>query len=88
MIYYIYYDSYGHPVKAIPASELKERYANDPNAFLRDLQGPNPGTANRSAHVGTLRFQSEQELKEFLEGMNNVNQGFYEGEGDSRPYNF
>lgn len=88
MIYYIYYDSYGHPIKAISSSELKERYGNDTNAFLRDMQGPNPGTANRSAHVGTLRFHTERELEEFLEGMSSVNQGFYEGEGDSRPYNF
>ena len=88
MIYYIYYDSYGHPTRAISALELEAHFGNDTNAFLKDVQGPNPGTADRSAHVGTLRFHTERELKDFLDGMNEVNQGFFEGEGDSRPYNF
>lgn len=88
MIYYVYYDSYGRATRAIAGSELEERYGNDTDAFLKDVQGRIPGTADRSAHVGTLRFRTERELNDFLEGLDEVNQGFYEGEGDSRPYNF
>jgi hypothetical protein len=35
-----------------------------------------------------VRFQSEYELQEFLDGMKDANRGFFEAEGDSRPYNF
>jgi len=88
MIYYIYYDSYGNPRKSVSADELKEHYQNDADAFLMAVRGEEPGTAHMTAHVGTLNFKDEQELNEFMETMNEAHRGFFEGEGDSRPYNF
>ncbi|MFP4036608.1 MAG: hypothetical protein ACLFUE_03715 [Desulfobacteraceae bacterium] len=92
MIYYVYYDSYGYPRSAVSAEELRERYENDTQAFLRAVkqreQAGETGSAHVTAHVGTVRFQSDYELQEFLDGMKDANRGFFEAEGDSRPYNF
>jgi dsRNA-specific ribonuclease len=38
--------------------------------------------------VGTLTFESEVELNEYLESLGDVVTGFFECESDSRPYNF
>ncbi len=88
MIYYVYYDSYGDPKKAISAEELREFYNNDPDEFLKAFRGSAPGTAHMTAHVGTLNFSSKSDLEEFLSSMSESNKGFFEGEGNSRPYNF
>ncbi len=88
MIYYVYFDSYGDPRKAVSAEELKEHYNNDPDSFLKAVRGNAPGTAHMTAHVGTLNFMSRSDLDEFLNSMNEANKGFFEGEGNSRPYNF
>lgn len=88
MVYYVYYDSYGNPRKAVSAAELEKHYGNDTGVFLETVRGRTPGTAHRSAHVGTLNFGSESELAEFLESIGESSKGFFEGEGDSRPYNF
>ena len=88
MIYYVYYDSYGYPRKAVSEKELREQYHNDADAFLAALRGREPGTEHMTAHVGTLNFSDERELRDFIDGMNEANRGFFEAEGDSRPYNF
>ncbi len=88
MIYYVYYDSYGDPIKAVSAEELKRHYNNDPEALLEAVRGRAPGTSHMTAHIGTLNFSSERDLEEFLGSMSESNKGFFEGEGNSRPYNF
>ncbi len=92
MIYYVYYDSYGYPREAVSASELEELYENDTGAFLLAVkereQAKGAGSAHVTANIGTVRFQHESELREFLDGMKDANRGFFEAEGDSRPYNF
>jgi hypothetical protein len=88
MIYYVYFDSYGNPGKAVTAEELKKNYGDDPEAFLAAMRGSAPGTAHMNARVGTLNFDGRRELEEFLGSVNESNSGFFEGEGNSRPYNF
>ncbi len=88
MIYYVYYDSYGNPREAISADELRDRFAGDPEIFRASIRGESPSTEHMNGQVGTVNFSGERELEEFLEAMEEVNRGFFEGEGDSRPYNF
>jgi hypothetical protein len=88
MIYYVYYNSYGYPTRAINAAELTERYGDDPDAFLKDVGKEITETAHRTARVGVLHFKNQDELSEFLASMDDANLGFFEGEGESRPYNF
>ncbi len=88
MIYYVYYDSYGNPREALSAEELQAKHGGDPEAFRTSIRGTCPSTEHMTAHVGTVRFQSEPELREFLEALNEANQGFFEGEAQSRPFNF
>ena len=35
MIYYVYFDSYGHARQVITEKELAEKYKNDPDEFFR-----------------------------------------------------
>lgn len=88
MIYYVYYDSYGNPREAVSAEELQANHGGDPEAFRASIRGSAPSTEHMTAHVGTVSFQNETELREFLDGLNEANQGFFEGEGQSRPFNF
>lgn len=88
MIYYVYYDSYGNPRQAISEQELRDRYGNDPESFRAALRGESPDTGNMTAHVGTVNFNDEKELQEFMDSMDEANRGFFEGEGQSRPFNF
>ena len=90
MTYYVYFDSYGHAKAAVSETELAEKYGSDPNRFLRAMCGvsSNAGIELTSGHVGTMTFESEKELKEYLAGCGDEITGFYECESDSRPYNF
>ncbi len=89
-IYYVYFDRYRHPRTAIREMELREKYDNDPDAFLKAMEAPEQGEGSQKAlgHVGILRFESEGELKEFFENTGEEVIGFYECRSDSRPYNF
>ncbi|MGD2125281.1 MAG: hypothetical protein PVG99_04330 [Desulfobacteraceae bacterium] len=90
MKYFVYFDSYGRAKGAINEDELAEKYSNDPDQYLRKMCGLNPdaGIELTSGHVGTLRFDNEKELKEYLEAGGDEITGFYEGQSGSRPYNF
>jgi hypothetical protein len=90
MRFYVYYDSYGNPRKAITHEELKAEYNNDPDEFLRKTRdsAPDAGMPHATAHVGTLSFESEKELQDFLDSLGEEIEGFYTGASDSRPYNF
>ena len=68
MKYYVYFDAYGRPRKAISAAELAETYQNDPDTFLKAMcRRTADGDADPiSGHVGTLSFKSDKELKDYL----------------------
>ncbi len=89
-IYYVYFDRYRHPSKAIGETELREKYDNDPEAFLRAMEAPGDEEGGQKAlgHVGVLHFESEKELSDFLETPGEEVIGFYECRSESRPYNF
>lgn len=88
--YYVYFDAYGLPRRAVTAAELALDYGNDPELFLKSAcrtpEGAGPQFA--SGHVGVLAFRTEADLKRFLESLGDEITGFYDGVGDSRPYNF
>ena len=90
MKYFVYFDAYGLARKAISASELADTYQNDPDAFLKAMcRRTNDGDADPiSGHVGTLSFNSDKDLADYLDSLGDEIDGFYEAQGDSRPYNF
>lgn len=90
MKYYVYFDAYGHARQAISDAQLAEAYQNDPAKFLQAMcrRGSQGDAHPVSGHVGTLSFNSPQELQDYLDSLGDELEGFYEAEGDSRPYNF
>ena len=90
MIYYVYFDGYGNPRKAISEKDLADKYGKDPKAFLEAVCGRSADVERElaSGHVGTLRFDRAEELHEYLGTTGEVVSGFYECEGECRPYNF
>ncbi len=90
MKYYVYFDAYGHARKAVTEKELAEDYGNDPDRFLRAVcgRGTHTDKGHISGHVGTLSFQSDEELNDYLESLGDEISGFYRADSDSRPYNF
>lgn len=90
MRYYIYFDSYRRPRKAIAGEELAQKYNNNPDEFLRAMcgLGPDAKAEHSTGHVGILRFDNEKELKDYLETTGEEIAGFYECREDCRPYNF
>ncbi len=89
-VYYVYFDRYRHPRKAIREVDLREKYNNDPEVFLKSMEpmDEKEGFGNALGHVGVLRFESEKELKDFFETTGEEIIGFYECQSESRPYNF
>jgi hypothetical protein len=87
MIYYVYFDAYGHPREIISEQQLIATYHNDPEEFLQSVCR-SFSTGSTSGHVGTLNFDSEAELKNYLEGLGDLITGFYGCRSESRPYNF
>jgi hypothetical protein len=84
MKYYVYFDRYRRPKKAVSEKELVEQYSNDPERLLEAMseqQGAN-------GHVGILSFETEKELREYFEKTGEEIIGFFECREDSRPYNF
>ena len=90
MKYYIYFDRYRRPRKAVSESELAKHYENSPERFLRAMCsiGPDAEIEHSIGHVGVMRFSGEKELEDYLEKTGDEISGFYECEGESRPYNF
>jgi len=90
MQYYVYFDAYGHARRIISGQELAEKFHNDPDEFLTAMCRHPSGTAagHTSGHVGTLRFDTRQELEAYLAGLGDEITGFYVGSADNRPYNF
>ncbi|MFO7461286.1 MAG: hypothetical protein R6X07_11740, partial [Desulfatiglandales bacterium] len=90
MKYYIYFDRYRHPRKAVSERELARDYENSPEKFLQAMCSLSTGAEIELCigHVGVMRFSGEKELEEYLEKTGDEIAGFYECEGESRPYNF
>ena len=90
MIYYVYFDPYRRPKMAIREEELREKYHNDPDEFLKAMRsrGEDGGIEGSAGHVGILRFEDEKELRDFFETTGEEIAGFYECRSESRPYNF
>jgi len=90
MKYYVYYDRYRHPRRAVSEKELAEQYESSPENFLRAMCELSPDAEIECAigHVGIMRFSGEKEVKDYLEKTGEEIIGFFECEGDSRPYNF
>jgi hypothetical protein len=90
MQYYVYFDAYGHARQVIDDKELARKYHNDPNEFLRAMCNLASDAENGPAtgHVGTLVFDDENELNEYLQSLGDELTGFYGCRSESRPYNF
>jgi hypothetical protein len=90
MKYYVYFDAYGHARRVISEEQLAATYQNDPDLFLEDMcrSGSKPTAGYITGHVGTLNFNSDRELKDYLESLGDEIAGFYKADADSRPYNF
>jgi NADH/NAD ratio-sensing transcriptional regulator Rex len=89
MRYYVYFDKYRHPSEAINEKELAEKYDNDPAKFRKAMScaGSDATAEQAVGHVGVLNFESEKELKAYLDAGEEI-AGFYECRADSRQYNF
>lgn len=90
MKYYVYFDAYGHARQAVSEKELAQTYRNEPDQFLKAMcrRGPDTGEGHISGHVGTLSFDTVEELNDYLESLGDEISGFYKADSDSRPYNF
>jgi hypothetical protein len=87
MIYYVYFDAYGHARKIISEQQLTATFHDDPAEFLQSVC-PSVGAGYTTGHVGTLNFDTEEELGNYLEGLGDIITGFYGCRSESRPYNF
>jgi hypothetical protein len=67
--YYIYFDRYRHPRRAVSEDELAQNYENSPEKFLRAMCNLSPDSEieHSIGHVGVMRFSGEKELKDYLE---------------------
>jgi len=90
MKYYVYFDSYRRPSRAISEQDLGREHKNSPDAFLKAMCGLDPDAPIERAagHVGVMRFDNEQDLQVFMEATGDEITGFYECREDCRPYNF
>lgn len=90
MQYYVYFDAYGHARQVIDEEQLANTYHNDPDEFLSAMCNTGSDAESRPAtgHVGTLVFDDENELNEYLQSLGDEVTGFYGCRSESRPYNF
>jgi hypothetical protein len=90
MKYYVYFDSYRRPSKAISEQDLEREYKNSADAFLKAMCSlePDAPIERTVGHVGVLRFDDEHDLQAYMEATGEEITGFYECREDCRPYNF
>jgi len=90
MKFYVYFDPYGHARQIISEKELAGTYNNQTGEFLAAVsQGqPDAEKAHRTGHVGTLTFDNEKDLNDYLAELGEEIEGFYGCRSESRPYNF
>jgi hypothetical protein len=90
MLYYVYFDAYGHVRRVVNERALAEEFGGDPDRLLRAMcRTSGDAEKGRAAgHVGTLAFNSDEELNDYLRSLGDEIEGFFGCEADSRPYNF
>jgi hypothetical protein len=90
MKYYVYFDAYGHARQIVTEQQLAEDFNNETDKFLAAAcrAQPDAERAHRTGHVGTLTFDSRKDLEDYLAGLGEEIEGFYECRSESRPYNF
>ena len=90
MKYFVYFDAYGRARQVISEQELAAKFGNAPEFFLAAMCRKQPGTpeGHITGHVGTLSFDTQRELLDYLEGLGDEITGFYDCRSESRPYNF
>lgn len=90
MKFYVYFDAYGHARQIITEQQLAETFHSETNEFLVAMcQGqPDAAGTHCSGHVGTLTFDNEEDLQDYLAGLGEEIEGFYDCRSESRPYNF
>ena len=90
MKFYVYFDAYGHAKQIITEQQLTETFHSDTNGFLVAMcQGQlDAAGVHCSGHVGTLTFDNEEDLQDYLAGLGEEIEGFYDCRSESRPYNF
>jgi len=90
MKFYVYFDAYGHAKQIITEQQLAETFHSDTNEFLVAMcQGqPDAAGGHCSGHVGTLTFDNEEDLQDYLAELGEEIEGFYGCRSESRPYNF
>jgi len=69
MKFYVYFDAYGHAKQIITEQQLAETFHSETNEFLVAMcQGqPNAAGTHCSGHVGTLTFDNEEDLQDYLD---------------------
>ena len=90
MKYYVYFDAYGHARQIVTEQQLAEKYDNEPAELLSAMcrQQPYTGGSHTRGHVGTLCFDTEKDLIDYLSELGEEIEGFYGCRSESRPYNF
>jgi hypothetical protein len=90
MKFYVYFDAYGHARQIVSEQQLAEKYDNEPAEFLSAMGRQQPYTVKgqTTGHVGTLCFDTEKDLIDYLSELGEEIEGFYECRSESRPYNF
>jgi len=90
MRYYVYFDAYGHARQIVNEQQLAEKYESEPAEFLSAMcrKQPNTGKGYTSGHVGTLCFDTEKDLIDYLAELGEEIEEFYACGSGSRPYNF
>ena len=90
MKYFVYFDAYGHAKQFVTEQQLAENYDNDPGEFLSAIcrEPPYTNKGPITGHVGTLCFNTEKELIDYLAELGEEIEGFYGCHSESRPYNF
>ncbi len=90
MRYYVYFDGYGHVQRVVSQTELQNTYAGDTERFLQACTASRPpeGPPGPAGHVGSLIFDTSEELEAFLETLGDEVEGFFCCHAESRPYNF
>ena len=90
MKFFVYFDPYGHAKQIITEQQLAETFHSETNDFLVAMcQGqPDAAGTHCSGHVGTLTFDNEEDLQDYLAELGEEIEGFYDCRSESRPYNF
>ena len=70
--------------------QLAQKFHNDPAEFLSAVccSETDAGKGHTTGHVGTLSFDCEEELNDYLAELGEEIEGFYGCRSESRPYNF